>query len=365
MRKKLILLSIVLVLAAAATATCSPFYVLRAGVEEAKILSRRRPITEVIDDPTTSEEVRRKLDLVLQARTFASERLNLRAGDSYTSYSWVDRDTLALVLSAARKDRFQAYTWWFPIVGHVPYKGFFSLDAARRAAEDLERKGYDTYIRPTSAFSTLGWFPDPLLSTLLRYSDVDLVSTVIHEITHNTVFVPSNVSFNESFASFVGDRGAIEFFCGIEGEDGERCAEARRQWADNVIFGRFLEGLIADLEAVYARTDLTTEERVARRDEVYARARDRFVREVQPRLSNPGYRGFANLRPNNARLIAIRLYYDRLWLFDEVLERHGGDLPATVRAIRTALADAGGDPFDVLRRLAHDSAATAPAGRGE
>ncbi|HEX7048778.1 MAG TPA: aminopeptidase [Longimicrobiales bacterium] len=354
MSRKLWIALVVVVLVAGATLTCSPTYVVRAGIEEARILSRREPITEVVADPDTSEPIRRKLEMVVEARTFAHRVLDLDVGDSYTTYSWVDRDTLALVLSAARQDRFEPVTWWFPIVGHIPYKGFFSLAEAREAARELEEEGYDTYIRPTGAFSTLGWFNDPLLSTILRYNDVSLVSTVIHELTHNTLFVPSRVSFNESFASFVGDRGAIAYFCALEGEDGERCREARADWSDNLIFGAFLQELIAELEAVYARTDLPLSERLARREEVFARAKARFVREVQPRLSVPGYRGFPRVPLNNARLIAWRIYYDRLHLFEAVYQRYAPDLPAAVRAIREAAAARPEDPFGAIARLASE-----------
>ncbi|HEY8470285.1 MAG TPA: aminopeptidase [Longimicrobiales bacterium] len=345
---------LLLFLAAAATAaillTCSPVYVLRAGIEEVRILSRRTPIEQILGDPATDAGQRRKLELVLQARTFASRALGLDVGGSYTTYSWVDRDTLALVLSAARKDRFEQKTWWFPIVGHVPYKGYFSPKAALAAAEELERQGYDTYIRPTSAFSTLGWFDDPLLSTVLRADDVDLVSTVIHELAHNTIYVPSQVSFNESFASFVGDRGAIAFFCGIEGENGQRCRTARDRWEDNLLFGRFLQELVAELEALYARVDLPLEDRLARREVVFQRARDRFRTEVQPRLRSYTFGSFLTSPLNNATLIARRLYYDRLDLFEAAFQRHGQDLPATIRSI-VAAAQEGADPFDAVSRL--------------
>src|SRR5919108_625525 len=223
-------------------AACSPVYVIRAGFEEAKILSRRRPISSVIEDPGTSGETRRKLQLVLQARDFAEHALSLAAGESYTTYSYVDSDTLLLVVSAARKDRFEAYTWWFPIVGRVPYKGFFHFDAAQREAARLEAAGYDTYVRPSGAFSTLGWFNDPLLNTLLRYDDVSLVSTVLHELLHNTVYIPSQIAFNETFANFVGDRGVIEFFCARDGETAPRCRLARDAWADNLRYAAFLSG---------------------------------------------------------------------------------------------------------------------------
>ena len=236
-----------------ALSACSPLYVIQAGIEEAKILSRRRPIAEVISDPATSSETRRKLQLVEQARTFAGHVLDLDVGDSYTTYSWVDSDTLLLVVTASEKDRFQAHTWWFPIVGRVPYKGFFDFDAAFEEARELERAGLDVQVRPSGAFSTLGWFNDPLLNTVLRYDDVSLVNTVVHELLHNTIYIPSQISFNESFANFVGERGAIEFFCTRDGEDSRRCIGARNGWADNLTYAAFLSALVNELETLYAR----------------------------------------------------------------------------------------------------------------
>jgi len=342
-------------LAAATTAcslTCSPAYLVRAGIEEAKILDRRRPIATLLADSATPPELRHKLALAVQARTFAREALRLDVGGSYTTYAPLDRDTLLLVLSAARKDRFEPVTWWFPIVGRVAYKGFFDPDDARREAERLERRGYDTYLRPSSAFSTLGWLDDPLLSSLLRSDDVDLVSTVIHELTHNTLYLPSQASFNESFASFVGDRGAIAFFCALEGDDGPRCRLARDRWHDSLLFARFLTRLIAELEALYARPDLATPDRLALREEIFRRARDRFRDEVAPRLATDAYRGFPRATLNNASLIARRLYYDRLDLFEAAFHRHGQDLRATVHAILAEARATPGQPFAALARLA-------------
>src|ERR1700741_2856883 len=150
---------------AAGLASCSPGYVLRGAWEEGKILGRRRPIVQVIADPRQTPETRRKLQLVLAAREFGRDALGERVGESYTLYAEKESDTLATVLSAAYRDRFAAKTWWFPIVGSVPYKGFFHEEDARREAARLEAEGYDIYMRPTSAFSTLGWFNDPVLST--------------------------------------------------------------------------------------------------------------------------------------------------------------------------------------------------------
>jgi predicted aminopeptidase len=123
---------------------------------------------------------------LLAAREYARDSLRLRTKESFTTYSRLDKDTLVLVLSAAYRDRLEPYTWWFPIVGRVPYKGYFDFDAARRTARKFYEDGYDVSLRPSDAFSTLGWFNDPLLSTSLRRDSVDLANTVIHELTHNT-----------------------------------------------------------------------------------------------------------------------------------------------------------------------------------
>jgi predicted aminopeptidase len=345
------LYSTILILWTALLTACSPVYVARAGIEQARILSRRQPIARVMESPATDAETRRKLDLVLQARDFAEHALGLNAGQSYTTYSWVDSDTLLLVVSGSRRDRFQAYTWWFPIVGRVPYKGYFQHELAHREAARLEAEGYDAFVRPAGAFSTLGWFNDPLLNTLLRYDDVSLVSTVIHEILHNTVYIPGQVAFNESFASFVGDRGAIEFFCNRDGEESPRCRQARDGWTDNLRYAAFLSSLVADLEAVYRREDLTLQQKLERREVIFAGSRRRFVEEVEPDLLTRGYRGFLHRPLNNATLIGTRLYYDRLGVFEAVFHHFGGDYLRTLHSVLDAARARSHDPYGAAAEL--------------
>jgi predicted aminopeptidase len=333
-----------------AAAACSPTYVIRAGYEEAKILSRRQPIQKLVDDPRTPPERRAKLSLVLQARTFADRSLGLAAGKSYTTFSQLESDTLALVLSAAYRDQFRPRTWWFPIVGSVPYKGFFSESAARREIRRLEEAGFDTYLRPTSAFSTLGWFNDPVVSPLLRYGDVDLVNTVVHEIFHNTLYLAGEAQYNESVANFVGAQGAIEFFCRRDGPESPGCREARAAWEDDLLFGRFMDALVDELEALYARADLSRERKLAERDEVFRRARERFATEVRPRLKVQTFSTFTTTPLNNATLISRRLYYHRLDLFEQVFRSRGGDLRRTVDDLVRAARGAE-DPYAATQAL--------------
>ena len=333
---------------AALAASCSPLYVLRAGWAEARILHARRPIEDVILDPDTDERTRGKLTFARQARIFAIEELGLDADDSYTTYTHLDRDTLAMVLSAAEQDRLAARTWWFPVVGRVPYRGFFDLDDALEEQRKLEEEGFDTWLRPTSAFSTLGWFSDPLMSTVLRQDEIGVVQTLLHEVSHAHLWVSGSVRFNESFATFVGDTGAAAFFCADSGDiETVRCTRARQRWGDAMKFSVFLDGLIAELEAVYNDDALTTEERMSARERIFADAMRRFTSEVQPTFEASSYANFASTPLNNATLLARMRYYHRLPDFQALLDRHGGDVGAAVADIALRAQDLA-DPFDVL-----------------
>ncbi|MBI4513582.1 MAG: aminopeptidase, partial [Gemmatimonadetes bacterium] len=269
-------------LASTVLAACSPGYVARAAWEEARILTRRKPIAEVIADRRTDPELRGKLELVLEAREFARRELGLRPGRSYEHYTDVGRDTLALVLSASPPDRLVAKTWWFPIVGRVPYLGFVDARRAMREEKELKAQGFDTYLRPTAAFSTLGWLPDPLLSTALDDDSLGLAETVIHELVHNTVFVKSAVQFNESLANFVGLTGAAEFFCRSD-TAAAACREAQARAHDAIFVSDMLDALRDSLVALYARR-LPRPELLTERAGLLERMNERFREETVPRL---------------------------------------------------------------------------------
>ena len=323
-------------------------YILRAGWEEAKILSRRKPIDEVIADPRADPALKARLRLVLEARAYALDTLGLDAGESFTTFAQLDRDTLVLVLSAAYRDRLEAYRWWFPIVGRLPYKGFFDPADARRARDDFQARGFDTYLRPASAFSTLGWFNDPLLSTTVRGDTTQLVNTVIHELSHNTLFVAGNAEFSESFATFIGSRGAAAFF---RSRHAALAAEAvDEDWANDQLFGAFWERVAKSLDSAYRAWPNDSAARVAARDSVYVRARIALVDSVGPRLRgiNPSY--LSRIPLDNASLLARRVYAQRLDLFDSVWVRNGQDVRRTIEVVRAAVGSAS-DPFVALERI--------------
>jgi len=331
-----------------ATTACSPIYVLKAGLAQARIMAARQPMTEVIVDPETPPEVRDKLTLALEAREFARDVLALDVGESYTSFAQLESDTLAMVLSAAYRDRLEPRTWWFPVVGRVPYRGFFDLDEALDEQSSLEDEGFDTLLRPTSAFSTLGWFADPLMSTLLRRDAVDLVETILHELSHNHLFVPGQVRFNESYATFVGRAGAIEFFCTREGggPDTVWCERAQARWRDALRWSRFMDAFIAELQAVYGDADLAFDAKIAAREQVYSDFKARYERDVMPAFESIRFGGFLSEPLNNAVLLGQMRYYHRLEGFDGLLETHGSVKQAVAAIV--AHVEQGGDPFELL-----------------
>ncbi len=359
MRRALKGLAVVaLVLVAYLVLTATGRYLLRGAWEESKILARRRPLADILADSATTPALRAKLELVLAARAFARDSLGLDVGKSFTSYSETGHDTLTLVVSGAYRDRLQSYTWWFPIVGRVPYKGYFDFDEARRQERALNARGFDTRLGAVSAFSTLGWFNDPLLPSTLRADSLNLANTVVHELTHNTYYAPGGAVFNESFANFVGSRGAQRFFTS-RGQP-TAAAEVTARWDDEKVLGRFWATLYARVDSAFTARPgdepARIAERIAARDSLFAEARGSLLHDLAPRLKTISIRSVERVRLDNAVLMSRRVYLTDLDAFDAVLAKHGGDLRRTIAdVIGAAKADDAKKPFDALHRLAADS----------
>ncbi len=336
-------------------AGCSSGYVVRAAYEEARLLWRRQPIDHVLAgdiDPAT----RAKLQLTLAVRRFAKDSLGLAVRGSYTSLATVEPSQIVHVVTAAPQNQLVPCTWWFPIVGRVPYRGYFDEAAADAFAADLQRQGYDTYVRPTVAFSTLGWFDDPLLSTLLKYDEERLAETIIHEFLHNTIYVPGQTAFNESFATFVGYHGAEAFF--LADDQPARARRTAARWADTLTYSAFLAQLVAELQAAYA-----SGVRGADRDALFDRARAEFAAQA---WQTREYAGFTHEPLNNAVILHDRLYAERLDMFERAYARNGDDLKTAVAWIRDRVEDHS-DPFAALENALgtyHASPAGAAPPRG-
>ncbi|MBI3769294.1 MAG: aminopeptidase [Deltaproteobacteria bacterium] len=345
-----------------ALAGCSAAYVVRAGYEEAKILWRREPMARVLARGDLDADVRRKLETVLAARTFAME-IGLDVDGSFGSLSYSDREANVFVVTAAKRSALEQYTWWFPIVGSVPYKGFFDPQQASAEAAALEARGYDTYVRTAAAFSTLGWFADPLLRHLLRYDEEFLVDLVLHEVYHNTFYLRGQAAFNESLATFVGHRGAIAFFrahperAHPAGED-DLAARANATWDDARRFGAFVSRLATLLRGVYADA-ADPAQTLAARDTLFAQARAEY--RALP-FANGGFPSFVAEPLNNAVLLYYLLYGTDLDLFETIYHARGDDLGAAIAFIQAAAKTAPSDPFGAVRRAFEEHRGTIAAG---
>jgi predicted aminopeptidase len=341
---------------------CSAPYFLRVAYEEARILWRREPIVELLTRDDLASDTRDKLAAVLAAREFAEETLGFDVGRSYTTLARVDDSAVAYIVTAAYQDRLEPYTWRYPIVGHVPYRGFFDRGRADAYAAALAAQGLDTAVWPSVAFSTLGWFDDPVLSNMLESDPVDLVTVVFHELTHVQLYVASAATFNESLANFAGHRAAIAFFCataesGTANDPPTRCAEAKARWRDERAYAAVLGAAAGALRALYAKA-LPADERREHRARILASATEAIG---QAGLEKSQYRASDLRESNNAVLLQQLLYRTDLDLFEEVWEAEGRDVGRTVRWVIERV-EGEGDPFDACRRQL--GAASAPgAGR--
>jgi len=332
---------------------CSPTYVLRAGYEEAKILWHRRPIEEVLRRPDLDVATREKLELVLQVRRFAKQDLDFTVGGSYTSITEIASPPIVYVVTAAPRTTLEPYTWWFPVIGRVSYKGYFNADAAKHEAQRLEAKGYDTYVRTAVAFSTLGWFSDPLLPHLLKYEQETLTNIIIHELFHSTFYLSGQTALNESLANFAGHRGTIAFFSQEQGNDADVTRHAMATWESELAISNLLAEGAERLNALYA-SPLSEAEKLRQREDLFARLQEEFRDLPGPVRQNTD---FGTVKLNNAVLIQYLTYLKELALFERVYQQNGQDLRITLARI-TAAAKKEDDPFAGVQEMLSASTAS-------
>jgi predicted aminopeptidase len=183
------------------------------------ILWNTQPITEILADSAVSDSVKKQLRLVEQIKRFAVDSLGLRPTKSYTTYYEQHNKPILWVMTAAKKYQLTPIEWAFPVIGTFSYKGFFDTTYANRDLAKLKAHGLDTQLNEVAAWSTLGFFKDPILSSMLTRSEGSLANLIMHEMTHGTIFVKDSLEINENLASFVGDYGAIRFLTAKYGVD--------------------------------------------------------------------------------------------------------------------------------------------------
>lgn len=194
-------------------------YGIAQGIGQLNIVWNARPISEVLTDPLTPDSITERLKFVGQVRRYAIDSLGLNDTKNYTTYYDQQGQEILWVVTACEPFQLKEQVWEFPIVGKVPYKGFFSPEKAKEEAQVWKEKGLDVSVRNPGGWSTLGWFTDPVLSGMLTRSKGDLASLIIHEMAHATIYVKDSSSFNENLASFIGDEGARKFLTDTYGKD--------------------------------------------------------------------------------------------------------------------------------------------------
>jgi predicted aminopeptidase len=311
---------------------CGTPYLMQAASGEWHVMHAREPIAQVIADPKTPAPLRARLTLVSEAREFATRELALPDNQSYRTYADIGRDYVVWNVVATPEFSVVPRHWCFPVAGCVSYRGYFHESAARKFAAEMAGEGFDVAIDPVPAYSTLGKFADPVLSSMLRYGDDELVATIFHELAHQLLYVKDDSAFNEAFATTVEDAGLERWLMRHGSQSGiqEFRADAVREEA----FLKVLANARAQLAALYATALAPQPMRERKRQILAALGQDIHAFEKREQVSYPLYDQWITDGLNNARLASVATYYDCVPGFKKLLAKEQGDLPAFYAAAR-------------------------------
>jgi predicted aminopeptidase len=303
-----------------------------------QLIAGQRPIDKLAANSNTEPRLRKQLQLVQELRGFAEKELKLPVDDHYRKYVDVHRPYVVWNVEAAPKFSMEPKSWWYPLVGRLEYRGYFSERAAQRYAGTLRKKGYDVYIGGASAYSTLGWFKDPVLNTFVFDPESDLAETIFHELGHQRVFARGDTDFNEAFATTVGQEGARRWLR-AKGDTNaiERYQAERRRNND---FVRLVMDARKELETLYGdeRTDagkikaskkpreLSPDQLQQRKKAIFEQLRNRYAQVKTEWGGNSEYDHFFSRSINNAQLNSVAAYYDLVPGFVQLLKMNGDDL---------------------------------------
>jgi predicted aminopeptidase len=311
-------------------------YYMQAARGQLEVMRRSEPIETVVAEPGTPGSLSRRLQLVQEARAFSIAELGLPDNESYRSYAALDRDFVVWNVFAAPEFATRPREWCFPVAGCVGYRGYFAEAAARRKADRLRADGFDVAVGGVPAYSTLGRFDDPVLSTMLRWDDVDLVAMLFHELAHQLLYVKGDTAFNESFATVVEETG-IERWLEARGQDADYESYRQRRALQGRVIG-LVEAARGELDALYRQRIAPAEMRrrkAARLGELAADLRAAF------RKAERAVPEWVEEDLNNARLASMALYHGRVPEFRALLEDCAGDLSCFYDRCRDAAENSG------------------------
>lgn len=325
---------------------CRLSYILHAAAGQFRLLHNSIPVEEALKEHSLSPKRRERLLLVAQVKDFGENELGLKRTQNYQTVYLESQQPPIYTISASPKDRLSRMTWWFPVVGRMPYLGFFDMKSARAEKERLLEKDLDVIISVAGAYSTLGWFEDPVTLNLLEGSKVDLVETILHEMTHTTLYVKGEGEFNEGLAVLVGKMGTIQFLEKTYGPSDPLTIEAKKNLEDERKFSSFLASLLQELEALY-NSSISYQEKLTQRELVFARSLREFSR-LKIQLQTDQFAQFDSFKLNNAYLMSLGLYHQHFHLFEAVLKEKGNSIKETILFFQD-LSKEEGNIFESLR----------------
>jgi predicted aminopeptidase len=310
-------------------------YELQAVGGQLSLLWQRKPIAAVIANPATSPALRAQLTEVSEIRDFATRELGLPDNGSYRGYADIGRSDVVWNVFAAPEFSVEPKRWCYPVVGCVAYRGYFAERNARRYAQQLRAKGYDVGVRGATAYSTLGTFDDPVLSTMIGWGDVDLAAIIFHELTHQMLYVRDDASFNEALATLVEEEG-VSRWLHAHGRDRDLAGYTARQARYARVIGIMLDGR-RELEGLYA-SGSDRETMLRKKSAVFDTMRRKYHELSAGWDEKKGYDSWFDGELNNADLVSVATYQSCLPGLRRELAALNGDLPAFYRRARILAA---------------------------
>lgn len=318
-------LLLILLCAVALAAGCSNLsYYLQSVEGQLTLLQSRQEIAGMLEDPATPAPLKKRLEQTLKIRQFASKELKLPDNQSYRSYADLRRPYVVWNVFATKEFSIKPEQWCFPIAGCVGYRGYFSKEGADNFAKELKTEGYDVYVGGVPAYSTLGWFNDPVLNTFVNYSDYEIARLIFHELGHQVMYVRNDTEFNESFAVAVETEGITRWLA-VYGDDKMRAGFALAQQRRSQFFE--LVATRRHALGVLYRSRLAPGEMKKRKVEMYDALKADYVKLKESWGGFAGYDRFLD-DPNNAKLASISFYNKLVPQFLALLAKLNGDLPA-------------------------------------
>ncbi len=329
----------------AATGCESVRYYSHVASGQLQIVNHRQSIKRLIADPQTDPVLTHKLKRILEIREFAENDLSLPVDDNYLNYVDLKRPYVAWNVNAAPEFSLAPKTWYYPIVGHASYRGYFSQEKATAFADQLRNEGLDVYVGGVTAYSTLGWFSDPVFNTIIRGSDEAAAALIFHELAHQILYVPDDTTFNESFATAVEQEGLRRWMDSNGNQTGYREYLERRQRREAFI--ALITKYRQILEELYQK-DLEQQVMRRRKASVISSLKNEYGTLKSFWGGYAGYDAWFSDQLNNAKLNSVGAYYDLVPAFSRLLNDQDGNLEAFYEKCRS-LADL--TPPERIKRL--------------